>query len=600
MPERIAAIITCRDLGHTLVEALESAERQTRPAAEIVVVDDGSTEMYTQQLLARLARDGTRVVQAGGRGVCVARNLGAQITSAGYLVWIDADDILEPTYFETAAAVLDADAELDFVSSALRAFGAATYTWKPASPNLVDVISTGAYPHASTMIRRRLWETVGRFDESLPLFELLDFWATAIARGCRGVVLDEPFLNYRIRPDSRYRRMIQPDAYVSRLAHFYEKHRDAIEPHALELINGKEAFLQGQRSYHLTLETRATSLEAELAQLEGEVAKAATALESHRVSRAAGGSATAMRPASHRAVILAYHRIAELTLDSHGLCTPPDVFREHMARLREHFSPIGLDDLVQAAAEGRIPERAVAVTLDDGYLDALTVASPILTELGVPATFFVNTDRLDEEHERWWDILERVFLGEARVPPLLELTLGGFDLRLPTATFEQRGAALKTLNEKAWPLDAMERDALASHVLAWSGADGRARATHRVLTGEEIHALADRPGHAIGAHTTRHLALTVHSAETKRKEVFENKVTLERLLERPVHQFSYPYGDFDAETLALVNEARFHGAVTVQPGTVSAGANRLLLPRHEVTPQTQDRFALRMREIFAS
>ena len=67
-PGRIAAVITCRDLGRTLLEALESVERQTRPAAEIVVVDDGSTDIYTRQVLARLERDGTRVVQAGGRG----------------------------------------------------------------------------------------------------------------------------------------------------------------------------------------------------------------------------------------------------------------------------------------------------------------------------------------------------------------------------------------------------------------------------------------------------------------------------------------------------------------------------------------------------
>ena len=53
MAERIAAIITCHDLGRTLAEALASVERQTRPASEIVLVDDASTRIYTQQVLAR-------------------------------------------------------------------------------------------------------------------------------------------------------------------------------------------------------------------------------------------------------------------------------------------------------------------------------------------------------------------------------------------------------------------------------------------------------------------------------------------------------------------------------------------------------------------
>ena len=94
------------------------------------------------------------------------------------------------------------------------------------------------------------------------------------------------------------------------------------------------------------------------------------------------GPPEAGRPTLDRldpAAILAYHRIATLTPDSHELCTPPDEFRQHMDYIRRECSPIGLEDLVRAAAAGRIPERAVAVTLDDGYLDALTVASPILS-----------------------------------------------------------------------------------------------------------------------------------------------------------------------------------------------------------------------------
>jgi len=67
-PGRIAAIITCRDLGRFLPEALESVERQTRPAAEIVVVDDRSEDIHTRQVLARLERDGTHVVTGEGLG----------------------------------------------------------------------------------------------------------------------------------------------------------------------------------------------------------------------------------------------------------------------------------------------------------------------------------------------------------------------------------------------------------------------------------------------------------------------------------------------------------------------------------------------------
>ena len=120
-----------------------------------------------------------------------------------------------------------------------------------------------------------------------------------------------------------------------------------------------------------------------------------------------------------------------------------------MRQLREHFRPMALDDLVRVAASGAIPDGAVAVTFDDGYLDALTVASPILMEFGIPATFFVNTDRLDKEHERWWDILERVFLTIPSLPPRLQLLVGDNALQFATHTSAERQDALDAINRGA-------------------------------------------------------------------------------------------------------------------------------------------------------
>jgi peptidoglycan/xylan/chitin deacetylase (PgdA/CDA1 family) len=670
----------------------------------------------------------------------------------------------------------------------MRAFGEASYVWSPTAATFVDAISTGAVPHASTMIRRRAWEAAGGFDESLRSFELLDFWATVFGLGGRGIVLQEPLLNYRVRAGSGYRRSIQRDTYRDRLRHLYDKHRESVERYWPELIEGKEAFLLGQIEYRRTLETLAAALNTELADLQRRIAETAGALETRGLSRVEwgdlrrveplsprwgldrgqpidryyierflgrhradvrgrvlevrdarytrqfGGSAVissdvvdidatndgatiitdlrsagaiasgsydcviltqvlqfiddihaaldechrilrpggtllvtapcitrvdvetgpdgdywrlteasarkqfaevfpadafevstfgnvgacaaflqgisagemtpadldpvdpafplliavravkmcaaaapagagALRPAStsNHGVILAYHRVASLQPDGHHLCTPPDVFREHMERLARDYSPISLEDLVASAAAGRIPERAVAVTLDDGYLDALTTASPILAELGIPATFFVNSDRLGEEHERWWDILEQ--------------------LPLPAPELE-------ALNRAMWPLDAAGRKQLVTEVLARNGCDMRPRTTHRVMTTEEIRQLAQRPGHSIGAHTVHHLALTTQPLETRRCEVMADKAALEQAIGRPVAIFSYPYGDYDAGVVSVVREAGFLAAVTVDAGLVSAGTDRLMLPRYEVTARDHERFSDKIEQLF--
>jgi peptidoglycan/xylan/chitin deacetylase (PgdA/CDA1 family) len=148
-------------------------------------------------------------------------------------------------------------------------------------------------------------------------------------------------------------------------------------------------------------------------------------------------------------------------------------------------------------------------------------------------------------------------------------------------------------------MDAEGRATLAEQVLAWSGAAPFARSTHRVLTAAEVRELASRPDHSIGAHTTHHLALTTQPAQTKRAEVLGNKATLECVLGRPVEFFAYPYGEFDGETIAIVSHAGFRAAVTVQAGLVSAGTNRLLLPRYEITPSHRGCFAQHLRAVFA-
>src|SRR5439155_14732125 len=101
----------------------------------------------------------------------------------------------------------------------------------------------------------------------------------------------------------------------------------------------------------------------------------------------------------------------------------------------------------------------------------------------------------------------------------------------------ERAAALDALNGAAWPLDGAARHQLVADVLAWSGATPCARASHRVVTADELRAPAARPGHTIGAPTINHLALTCHGADLKRREIAADKSALERVLGRPVDLF---------------------------------------------------------------
>lgn len=93
---------------------------------------------------------------------------------------------------------------------------------------------------------------------------------------------------------------------------------------------------------------------------------------------------------------------------------------------------------------------------------------------------------------------------------------------------------------------------------------------------------ADHDGMVIGAHTVYHVDLTALSAAAAAAEIDVSKAALERLLEHPVLDFAYPYGDVDAVVARLVAAAGFSDAVSTSMGTLQCSASRYLLHRTRI------------------
>ena len=299
-------------------------------------------------------------------------------------------------------------------------------------------------------------------------------------------------------------------------------------------------------------------------------------------------------------LILRYHRVAHVYPDTHGLAVSPEQFWEHMEFLRRHCDPMPLTDLAAATRTGRLPRRAVAVTLDDGYLDNLTIASPILCATGIPATFFVAAELRATHQEFWWDTLERALLCWQAVPGVLEITVSGERRRLATATLTERRAAHTLLHGALVAAHKEERELILTAIAKWSGVDANARAEYRRMTGPEVRELAERPGHTVGSHGCDHLALPLQVLETRHQEIRDSKARLEKLLGRMIATFSYPYGAFDADLMTVVQDAGFECAVTCEKGLIGPGANIMELPRLEVSAMDRTRFATVVATTFAA
>ncbi|HXH84700.1 MAG TPA: trifunctional glycosyltransferase/class I SAM-dependent methyltransferase/polysaccharide deacetylase [Candidatus Tectomicrobia bacterium] len=791
----VAVVIPCYNAGRTLDDAVESVLRQTRPVTELVVVDDGSTDLYTRERLALLARRGIVVARGARGGPAAARNRGAARTSAPYLLFVDADDILEPTYLEQTTVWLDRETGIHFVSTSIRAFGEANYVWMPPPPELVPALTRGTIP-VTALMRRRVWESVGGFDEALGTSEDLDFWIRVFAAGFRGHVIDEPLLRYRVRADSLHHAAVGRDGHRRAQEMLYRKHRRLIQDLGPQLLLAKEAFVVEQQRDRARLEQWRADLEAERRRVDEEIGRARQALlrrgapvldladldrstpvspvwgldrgrpvdryyierfleacrtdirgrvlevkdgsytdafgsgsvtdrdvldvvaenpqatviadladasgiasdtfdcfiltqtlhiihdvraavsHAHRILRpggvllatlpavsrindenggldggdfwrfteagvgrlfgevfgpenvevaAAGNMKTAIGflygfaaedflaaeldhldrarpllfcvravkrerlPATGRggrrpaAAILMYHRIAEPDSDPHGLSVAPADFLAQMRQIARTHRVLPLEELAVATGSGEVPDGAVAITFDDGTVDVLHVAAPILVGLGVPATFFVTTDRLDDAHEPWWQVLARIFLGQDVLPTFVDVTApDGTQRRLRCGTNAERAAAHAAIHRRLVRATRQERDETMRALGQWSGVDLAPRPGHRLLLGDEVRRLAALPGLAVGSHSVHHLFLPAQPIAESEREMRESKRDLERVVGRTVTLLSYPYGAWDPGTVGLAREAGYSAAVTAEAGVVVPGVDVYRLPRLEI------------------
>jgi peptidoglycan/xylan/chitin deacetylase (PgdA/CDA1 family) len=356
-----------------------------------------------------------------------------------------------------------------------------------------------------------------------------------------------------------------------------------------DTLDTRRQHLEQLRRRVAELQSTHSALESELAGIERQIAQFPTV-----DGQVAPPNDPGLDRSSHGAILM-YHRVSQLDPDPYSLCMPPEQFRTQMELLARTCEPISLDDMVTAVRRGAIPRRAVALTFDDGYLDALT-ASDILTDLHLPATFYLNSYF---GGEGWHDGVARVFLGAHALPARMPLAIGACDIDLPSDTPQARRAAFDAVREIGWSLSAEGRRTLMRALFEWSGVDESPRDTHRTLVANEVRELASRPGHQIGAHTGNHLCLPAHPRSVKVREMVDNLVFLEETLGTAVTSFAFPYGIYDAECVEICRGMGLRSAVTVEQRTVRAWDDLVRLPRLEVSPRVAGEFEAFVTRLFA-
>jgi glycosyltransferase involved in cell wall biosynthesis len=199
-------VITAYQAAATIARAVESALAQTRPAEEVVVVDDGSTD----DLLGALApyRDRIELVRRENGGGAAARNTGAEAAKSDFMAVLDADDAYHPRRLEAVAALARERPELDLVTTDARLVAQgesagtfATYTpfaWKGQRTAIFETCFVGGWP----AIRLSRLASIGGFDESFRIAYDWDCWLRSILDGGQAGFVDEPYYDYVVHSGS--------------------------------------------------------------------------------------------------------------------------------------------------------------------------------------------------------------------------------------------------------------------------------------------------------------------------------------------------------------------------------------------------------------
>jgi peptidoglycan/xylan/chitin deacetylase (PgdA/CDA1 family) len=299
-------------------------------------------------------------------------------------------------------------------------------------------------------------------------------------------------------------------------------------------------------------------------------------------------------------VVLAYHRVADLSIDPQLLAVSEANFRSQMAVLQERFEVVSVRHLIATAGRvvhSRTRRAQVAITFDDGYADNLVNAAPVLAAAGLPATFFVTAVSDPQNHRFWWDALQRVMLEESRLPERLECQVG--NARIATnapwdepsppqwdvtsqAPPTRRQATYLRIHSSLRAAPPAEIDSVIEKLCNWAGVEPSDNPRDRLLTTTELAELGSMPNLEIGSHTVSHPMLRLLPVDAQRWELAESRRRLATYVEQDVVLVSFPFGGLDAVgrvAYRLAREVGYEGALTTWSAPIRALQDPYAIPR---------------------
>ena len=248
-----------------------------------------------------------------------------------------------------------------------------------------------------------------------------------------------------------------------------------------------------------------------------------------------------------------------------------------MAFLSKYRRVVPLSEVVDQITKGTSPSAGtVCITFDDGYLDNLTIAAPILEKYKLPATLFLATGYIERGESQWADVLfcvlRRRTVDKLRIASLAsrEIILTSETSRKAVRTMLHRLLLEGTNQERAQLLREIERQL-----------KPKLHVPRLTLNWDDVRELRRRyPFFEIGGHTRDHIDLRTQRGEIARSEIRGCADDLRRELSMEPQHFSFPYGRWCPETREIVVASGWQSAVAAGSNVrIGKASDKFAMPR---------------------
>jgi len=199
----VSVVIPVYNMEMFLADTLRSVLASTYPRIEVIVVNDGSTDsslLVAGKVAAADPR--VRVVSQSNSGVCRARNTAIGLAAGEYILPVDADNLIEPTFIARAVEAIESRPGIKVVAPRADFFGDRTGEWR-LPPFSLHLLARKNIMDTCALYRRADWERVGGYCEHIIAREDWDFWIAVLKDGGEVVRLPGIEMHYRIRKGSK-------------------------------------------------------------------------------------------------------------------------------------------------------------------------------------------------------------------------------------------------------------------------------------------------------------------------------------------------------------------------------------------------------------